>query len=46
METIKKYDQGVAVEDVQQRLALIGLLKETDIDGNFGETTAQALRIF
>lgn len=46
METIKKYDQGVAVEDVQQRLALIGLLKEADIDGNFGDTTAKALQVF
>lgn len=46
METIKKDDTGAAVEDVQQRLATIGLLSQGDIDGIFGEKTVAAVRAF
>ncbi len=46
METIKQHDTGAAVEDVQQRLAIIGLLDQEDVDGRFGEKTAAAVRAF
>ncbi|HIW75518.1 MULTISPECIES: peptidoglycan-binding domain-containing protein [Gordonibacter] len=46
METIKQHDTGAAVEDVQQRLATIGLLDQADVDGTFGEKTAAAVRAF
>ncbi len=46
MDTIKQGDFGPAVEDVQQRLATIGLLGEADVDGVFGDTTARAVRSF
>ena len=46
MQTIKKGDTGAAVEDVQHRLALIGLLDEANADGAFGDGTAQAVRAF
>lgn len=46
METIKRNDKGAAVEDVQQRLATIGLLGIKSIDGLFGGATANAVRAF
>lgn len=46
METIKTYDTGAAVEDVQQRLAAIGLLAVDGVDGEFGSETAAAVREF
>ncbi|WP_080802164.1 peptidoglycan-binding domain-containing protein [Arabiibacter massiliensis] len=46
METIKRNDKGPAVEDVQQRLATIGLLDPSAIDGEFGDATAAAVRAF
>ena len=46
MESIKRGHAGAAVEDVQQRLAVIGLLQPTETDGFFGEETAQAVREF
>lgn len=46
METIKRNDTGAAVEDIQQRLATIGLLGVKSIDGIFGGTTANAVRNF
>lgn len=46
MNTIKLGDKGNAVEDVQQRLALISLLDESDITGVFDEPTALALAAF
>ena len=46
METIKRHDTGAAVEDVQQRLATIGLLDQAAIDGAFGEQPAAAVRAF
>lgn len=46
METIKRHDTGAAVEDVQQRLATIGLLSEACVDGCFGDATASAVRAF
>ena len=44
METIKRHDTGAAVEDVQQRLATIGLLDQAAVDGSFGEQTAAEAR--
>lgn len=46
MEIIKRHDTGAAVEDVQQRLATVGLLSPAGVDGTFGEATASALREF
>ena len=46
METIKRHDTGPAVEDVQQRLVTIGLLDPADVDGAFGDTTAEAVQAF
>ena len=46
MDTIKRGDSGAAVEDVQQRLAIINLLEEARVDGVFGEETAAAVRAF
>ncbi len=46
METIKLNDTGAAVEDVQQRLAVVGLLDRASIDGVFGPKTAAAVRAF
>lgn len=46
METITRHDTGAAVEDVQQRLAVVGLLAESDVDGVFGDKTASAVRAF
>ena len=46
METIKRHDAGAAVEDVQQRLAIVGLLDASEIDGEFGDETAAAVRAF
>ena len=46
MNTIRLGDSGAAVEDVQHRLALIGLLDESQVDGVFGEKTASAMRAF
>ena len=46
MDTIKQSDKGPAVEDVQHRLARIGLLDSAHVDGAFGQETAQAVRAF
>lgn len=46
METIKQQDTGAAVEDVQHRLSLIGLLDAQRIDGVFGPETAAAVQAF
>lgn len=46
MEIIKEGDAGAAVEDVQHRLSLIGLLDEAHIDGTFGPQTASAVAAF
>lgn len=46
METIKRNDKGAAVEDVQQRLATVGLLGIKSIDGLYGGATANAVRAF
>ncbi|MFR1639330.1 MAG: peptidoglycan-binding domain-containing protein [Eggerthellaceae bacterium] len=46
METIKRHDTGAAVEDVQQRLAVIGLLDASEVDGEFGDRTAAAVWAF
>lgn len=46
METIKRNDTGVAVEDVQQRLATIGLLASDAVTGTFDDATAAAVAAF
>ena len=46
MTTISEGQQGAAVEDVQQRLATIGLLDPQKVDGVFGPETATAVRAF
>ena len=46
MENIKPHDKGPAVEDVQQRLATIGLLQDGDVTGEYDEKTADAVRAF
>lgn len=46
MEIIKRHDEGAAVEDVQQRLSIVGLFSEKDIDGQFGPRTAAAVEAF
>ncbi len=46
MKTIKQGARGAAVEDVQQRLHLLGFLGKNDIDGIFGERTALAVESF
>jgi len=46
MQTIKLGDTGAAVEDVQQRLAVVNLLDESQVSGLFDEATAEAVRVF
>ena len=46
MEPIKRNDTGAAVEDVQHRLALIGMLPEDAITGVFDDATARAVADF
>ncbi len=46
MKTIKQGDKGAAVEDIQHRLSMVGFLGEEDIDGVFGEKTAEAVKQF
>ncbi len=46
MKTIKRGHKGAAVEDVQQRLALLGYLSEEAITGEYEDETADAVRAF
>jgi len=46
MQTIAQGQRGAAVEDVQQRLAIIDLLDESQVDGVFGPETAAAVKAF
>lgn len=46
MNTIQHGHTGAAVEDVQQRLALLGYLPESCITGTFEDRTASAVRAF
>lgn len=46
MKVIQQGDTGAAVEDVQQRLALLGRLAEADVTGSFEASTAAAVRAF
>ncbi|WP_165252725.1 peptidoglycan-binding protein [Adlercreutzia sp. ZJ304] len=46
MNSIRKGDSGAAVEDVQERLAMLGLLDESDVSGTFDDVTLVALRKF
>ncbi|MCI9129421.1 MAG: peptidoglycan-binding protein [Eggerthellaceae bacterium] len=46
MKAIKQGSKKAAVEDVQQRLALLGLLPAEGVDGVFGDVTVSAVRAF
>lgn len=46
MKTITQGACGAAVEDIQQRLVLLGFLEEKDIDGKYGKKTAEAVKNF
>ncbi len=46
IKTINFGDTGPAVEDIQQRLATIGMLDQDQVDGVFGDATAAAIREF
>lgn len=46
MEVIKRGDTGAAVEDVQERLVLVGFLDKAQVTGEFDEATAQAVAAF
>lgn len=46
MHSIRKGDTGAAVEDVQERLALLGLLPEECVSGTFDDATLVALEKF
>ncbi len=46
MNTIKKNDTGAAVKDVQHKLNQLGLLDKEYVDGQYGEETARAVRMF
>ena len=46
MQTIQRHDQGAAVEDVQQRLALLGYLQKDQITSCFDDATAAAVVAF
>lgn len=46
MKVIQQGDSGAAVEDVQQRLALLGFLPEAQVTGSFEASTAQAVGAF
>lgn len=46
MDIIQKHDMGAAVEDVQGKLASLGLLDASQITGSFDEATEQAVAAF
>ena len=46
MQTIRQGDAGAAVEDVQQRLVIVGLMPAEAVDGEFGSKTADDVRAF
>lgn len=46
METIKPYDSGAAVEDIQQRLVTLGLLNESQVSGTYDDATIKAVESF
>lgn len=46
METIKRHDTGPAVEDVQQRLVIAGLLSQDQVSGTFDDATVAAVQAF
>lgn len=45
-ETYRLGDSGAAVEDIQQRLSIVGLLAEDDVNGTFDEATKDAVSKF
>lgn len=46
MNIIERGHRGAAVEDVQQRLALLGFLPEEQVSGTFGDETVAAVQQF
>lgn len=46
MITIQKHDTGAAVEDVQQRLAALGFLREEQVTGIYDDDTERAVSSF
>lgn len=46
MDAVKRHDVGPAVEDVQQRLAMLGYLDASSVDGVFGDVTVAAVGAF
>lgn len=46
MQTIRKHDEGAAVEDVQDKLAHLGLLPEAGKTGVYDDATAAAVAAF
>ncbi|MGI6104661.1 MAG: peptidoglycan-binding domain-containing protein [Raoultibacter sp.] len=46
MKAIQLHDKGAAVEDVQNRLATLGFFEKDEVDGVFGEKTADAVAAF
>ena len=46
MKTISQGAKGAAVEDIQSRLCLLGLLDEADVNGVFDEATVAAVEDF
>lgn len=46
MDTIRKYDTGVAVEDVQRKLHSLGYLADAEITSVFDDNTESAVRSF
>ena len=46
MDTIRRHDTGAAVEDVQQRLSLLGILDESQVTGTYDDATALGVLSF
>lgn len=46
MDTIRRHDTGAAVEDVQQRLCLLGILDQSQVSGVYDDATALAVLSF
>lgn len=46
MDTIRRQDTGAAVEDIQNRLSLLGLLDESQVTGAYDDATAHAVLTF
>ncbi len=44
--TLRRNDEGDAVRELQRRLAALGYLLESDVDGDFGKGTEAAVKAF